>query len=198
MFLIYAFAVMVLAFYFGRLSYKRFSNEKYGRFVRLLGGIAVGIIVYLVLSLIGILIFGQYTPDEPLTPPAQTEIVQNPVVNSQSEVKPSSNSENTPWYTGNFIGNQNGLTWQKASYADKLATSADIIAFFWDEDKLSQSVLNRFSNMDEVKPLAIELMNELDTAFKQADTEQDNIKLFTNQKVSSTAVIILTMKGWIK
>jgi len=38
----------------------------------------------------------------------------------------------------------------------------------------------------------------VDTAFKKSDNEAENKKVYTNQKVNETAVMLVMMMGWLK
>lgn len=102
------------------------------------------------------------------------------------------------WYENGGLQTESALVWQTAPYNRKLATAADIYAFFWLGNKLSPSLMEQIKSMDDLKPLAENLVQELDVAFKPADTKDENTKLFTNQKVSTAAVMILIMKNQLK
>lgn len=52
--------------------------------------------------------------------------------------------------------------------------------------------------MNGLKVLANELVKQMDAAFKADPDPAQNKKLFTNQKVSETAAMIMPLSGWIK
>lgn len=52
--------------------------------------------------------------------------------------------------------------------------------------------------VEDVRPLAQELVNLLDAAFKRDPNVAEKRKLFTNQTVSGATAIAMVMMGWIK
>lgn len=90
------------------------------------------------------------------------------------------------------------LEWQQATPENKLATCADILAVMYQDNSLTPDLRRKLTNIDKFKPYAKELVAELDSAFTpDADPEQ-NYKTFTNQTVAYHAVLVMTMKGWLK
>lgn len=102
------------------------------------------------------------------------------------------------WYEGGTLHKKSGLEWQTASSKDKLATCADFVTAMWQNGNLKSSVANRLSTVEDVRPYAQELVDFLDAAFKPDPDSEQNRKLFTNQRVASTAVIGMVMMGWTK
>lgn len=103
------------------------------------------------------------------------------------------------WYSydgGNLMG-KGALDWQKAPYQQKLATSANIIAHFWQNKKLTPMVMNELNNMDDLKPFAHTLVESLDEVFEIKESTEENEKMFTNQTVNESAIILMTLSKWI-
>lgn len=104
----------------------------------------------------------------------------------------------THWYDGGNLFNKNGLDWQEASYENKLATAGNIYAYLYKEGKLSHKISSKISTVDDFKPLAEDLVSSLDKAFEKKPTQRENEVLYTNQTVSATSVILLTLQGSLK
>jgi hypothetical protein len=51
--------------------------------------------------------------------------------------------------------------------------------------------------MDVVMVLAKELMTGLDKAFEKEPDPKQNEIMYTNQKVSSSAALLMVMMGWV-
>ena len=117
---------------------------------------------------------------------------------STSEKDISNTQETTQkWYEGGTLYNENALVWQEASQKNKLATSADFVAAMWNKKILKPAILKKINSVDDIKPLAQELVIALDDAFKKDEDEKKNKQLFTNQKVSDTVVILAIIMGWL-
>ena len=102
------------------------------------------------------------------------------------------------WYSGGTLHKKSAIEWQTASSTDKLATCADFVTTMWQNGNLKPSIANRLSTVDDVRPYAQELVDFLNAAFKTDPDPEQNRKLFTNQTVSSTAVIGMVTMGWTK
>ncbi|AQW73427.1 hypothetical protein E4T96_14325 [Shigella flexneri] len=102
------------------------------------------------------------------------------------------------WYEGGTLHKANALEWQKASYKNKLATSADFIAVLYNQGRLTPELSTQVKNMDDLKLLAEELTKQLDMAFEPFADKKKNRKVYQNQSVSNTAVSLMLMMGWIK
>jgi len=100
------------------------------------------------------------------------------------------------WYQGGTLHKANGLEWQKATYANKLATCGDFIGVYFKNGYLNDAIVSKINSIDDFKPLAIELANSLDDAFKRDPDDETNKMLFTNQEVASTAAMIVILGGW--
>lgn len=97
------------------------------------------------------------------------------------------------WYEGGTLHSSNALEWQKASYKNKLASSADFLATTWKKNKLKPKI----GSIDDLKPLAEQLVKDLDAAFKPDADAEINKQLFTNQGTASTAVMLMMLNGWL-
>lgn len=102
------------------------------------------------------------------------------------------------WYQGGTLHQASGLEWQQGDYADKLATAADLIATLKQGGSLSPEIMQSIKGVDDIKPLAAELVGQLDDAFAPEPDPEQNRMMFTNQKVSSTSVMLMALMGWIR
>lgn len=102
------------------------------------------------------------------------------------------------WYEGGTLHQRSGLDWQSGTYEDKLATCADILATLWTNGKLKTELSDKIKNVNDLKPLAEQLVTELDAAFEPEADAEKNKQMFTNQTVSTTAGLVMIMSGWIK
>lgn len=115
-----------------------------------------------------------------------------PAINTEPPVKESA------WYEGGTLHQKNALSWQGATDKNKIATCADIVFTMKNREILSGEIATNIVTVDDLKPYAVELKNALNESFKKAETEEQNIKLFTNQKVSETSVLLAGIMGWLK
>jgi len=106
--------------------------------------------------------------------------------------------KSSKWYEGGTLHKANALQWQKAEKADKIATCADLIATLHANNSFKSELQQSIRNVDDVKPWAEELTKALDEAFKVNPDPKTNESLFINQKVSDTAVLLMTVTGWLK
>ncbi|MEZ9233274.1 hypothetical protein AB4259_19560 [Vibrio amylolyticus] len=114
--------------------------------------------------------------------------------------KPTSTTSPAPeasqnWYDGGGLQTENALVWQKASYQQKLATAADIYAHFYQNNNLAPAISSTIKGVDDLKPYAESLVLNIDEAYSAASTVEENEKMYSNQKVAETAVLLLTMQG---
>lgn len=106
--------------------------------------------------------------------------------------------KNQKWYEGGTLHQASALDWQKADAANKLATCADLVATMVNRKMLKDEFISRIKSPEHLKPLAIELVKALDAAFKADADPNKNEKLYANQIVSQTTVILATMMKWLK
>ncbi|WP_239663949.1 hypothetical protein [Serratia marcescens] len=102
------------------------------------------------------------------------------------------------WYQGGTLHEANALTWQKATQQDKLATCADFIAGLYSKDLLAPEISEKMKSVDDFKPYASELVKQLDAAFAPESDPAQNKKMFTNQTVKSTAMMLMIMMKWVQ
>ena len=133
--------------------------------------------------------------DSPRSTPNRTPTNRTPNSNRPSR---SSSTPTRKWYEGGTLHNKSALEWQTASSADKLATCGDFVTKMWQNGNLKPSIASNISTVDDVRPYAQELVDFLNAGFKRDPDPEQNRKLFTNQTVSSTAVIGMVMMGWAK
>lgn len=113
---------------------------------------------------------------------------------------PSNNSQaqtSTNWYEGGTLGTGNGLDWQEATHANKLATCADLLAALWQRKKLSREITRTLRTIDDFKPWAEKLVSELNDAFEPEPDPEDNRNLFQNQGVADIAIMVMVVEGWL-
>lgn len=102
------------------------------------------------------------------------------------------------WYEGGDLHAKSLLDWQKATPANKLATCADFVAQGWTKKMFNPQLQTSIKGMDEMKPLAESLVKGLDKMSERDPDEATNKKMFTNQKVSDSAVLVMIAAKWIK
>lgn len=104
------------------------------------------------------------------------------------------------WYEGGTLHDANGLEWQQATYANKLATAGGLVAIVFQAGRLTAQLANTITGVDDVKPLAAAVVKEMDDYFSpntEFDVEMNN-KMLVNQNVSETVVILMAASGWLK
>lgn len=128
--------------------------------------------------------------------PSKAKVESQPIANEKAA--PERVSEAGKWYEGGTLHDKSILDWQVAKEHDKIATCSDFIAKMWQDDKLNSRVARKIGEIDDLKPLAVELVAFIDAASApQADAES-NRRSFTNQTVSSFAVIGMIQMGWLE
>ncbi|MFD1697772.1 hypothetical protein ACFSB1_00400 [Halopseudomonas phragmitis] len=101
------------------------------------------------------------------------------------------------WYEGGTLHQANGLDWQTADYANKLATAGDLVATVYQSGKLNSELSRRITDPVEARRMSEELVKQLDDAFEPETDPDQNQKMYVNQKVSSTAAIVMALMGWL-
>lgn len=102
------------------------------------------------------------------------------------------------WYQGGTLHRLSALEWQKAAYANKLATCADFIAHAWVNKLLKNEVARKIHGVDDLKPLAVELVAFMDAATKPEKDPLKNKQLFGKQDVSELAAMGMLLLEWLK
>ena len=101
------------------------------------------------------------------------------------------------WYEGGTLHRSNAIEWQNATTQNKLATCSDFISFAWQEKKLKPEIQFRITSMDDIKALSLELVRGIDIVFEENSDPEQNKQLFINQKVTSTATMLMVSMEWI-
>ena len=109
-----------------------------------------------------------------------------------------SQSRQGKWYQGGTLHNVSALEWQQASYENKLATCADFVSGMWKKKLLKPSIQNQIKDMDDIQVLAQELVTQMDAAMEKRTNPEENRQIYTNQKVSDTAALLMISMGWVK
>lgn len=102
------------------------------------------------------------------------------------------------WYEGGTLHAASAVEWQQASDANKLATSADLFTVMWQNDHLKPSISQQVNSVDDLRRFSEELMTQLNDAFSPDADAAENARLFTNQQVGETSVLLMFMMGWVK
>lgn len=102
------------------------------------------------------------------------------------------------WYENGGLHDKSALDWQIAPYKQKLATAADIYAHFYQKKQLTPAIAARIESVDDLRPYAENLVSALNEAFEKKATKEENQKMYANQTVSETSILLLTMQGHIK
>ncbi|MCT8466997.1 hypothetical protein KZO85_00200 [Chromohalobacter canadensis] len=100
------------------------------------------------------------------------------------------------WYENGTLHDKSGLEWQDASYANKLATAGDFVATAYQRDRLAPRISSRISDVDDMRPLAEELVNQLNDVFAP-HPDAATSKALSNQKVNETAAMLMVMMDWL-
>lgn len=116
---------------------------------------------------------------------------------SSGSRRSNSTSSQRAWYEGGTLHDAGALDWQNASYSNKLATCADIVCYYDSEGLLNPSISNRINSIDDFRPYADDLVTAIDAAFERDPDPEENRIMYTNQEVSSAAVILVRTMGWV-
>ena len=104
-------------------------------------------------------------------------------VTSSHKSKPSTQQ----WFEGGNLHQATIKQWRKATPANKLATCADYIAYYWIRGQLNFSI----ADMNGLRPYAQELVDFIDTG--TAD-----VKDIEHRKVNEVAALSFYMMNWLK
>ena|SRR5690625_2908133 len=102
------------------------------------------------------------------------------------------------WYEGGNLHQKGALDWQEATYNNKLATAGDFVAAAFNNGSLSDQLAASIKTVDDIKPLAVELVKQLDDAFLAMPDARKNRSTYANQRVDSSAAMLMIMMGWLK
>ena len=102
------------------------------------------------------------------------------------------------WYEGGTLHKLTALDWQKATYANKLATCADFVAHAWVNKMLKNNVAGKLQTVDDLRPYAVDLVAFLDAATKPEKNARKNQRLVAKQEVSELAAQGMLLMEWLK
>lgn len=102
------------------------------------------------------------------------------------------------WYEGGTLTDKGALNWQNASFANKIASSSDLVAAMYQKHLLNASITSTIKDVNDLAPYAIQLAVCVDGATKKEADPKENKKIYTNQTVSGMAAICVMMMGWAK
>jgi hypothetical protein len=170
------------------LIWTRFLTLKNSKFVDNTTSIKVSLGVF------GVLIIGLLGYCSLPKPPASTS---STVASGNVQQEQSKSQGRSKWYEGGTLHNASALEWQEANYDDKLATCADFISGLWQNKKLKPALQSQIQSMEDIRTLAQKLVKEMDAAMKKDENSEENRKMYTNQKVSEMAALLMLSMGWL-
>lgn len=100
------------------------------------------------------------------------------------------------WYEGGTLRDAGALEWQQATFENKLATCAKLIAVTNHAGHFNESISSQIYGRESLKPFALELVKQMDIALAPADDAAENERIFANQKVVDVAAMLVVMMGW--
>ena len=169
--------------------WNRFLALKNGKFVdnTTSSNIGLGVVVVLIIGLVGYCAL----PKQPTTSRTATST-------APTSGQEQSQLQQGKWYEGGTLHNAGALEWQQASYENKLATCADFVSAMWQKKSLKPSIQNQIKSMDDIRVLAQELVTQMDAVMKEKSNPEENKQIYTNQKVSDIAALLMLSMGWVK
>ena len=169
--------------------WNRFLALKNGKFVNNTTSINIGlgVVVVLIIGLVGYCAL----PKQPTTSRTATST-------APTSGQEQSQLQQGKWYEGGTLHNAGALEWQQASYENKLATCADFVSAMWQKKSLKPSIQNQIKSMDDIRVLAQELVTQMDAVMKEKSNPEENKQIYTNQKVSGIAALLMLSMGWVK
>ncbi len=102
------------------------------------------------------------------------------------------------WYEGGALTDKNALTWQEATFSNKIATSSDFVATMYQNKMLISSISNTINSVNDLAPHAIQLAICIDEATAKNPDPEKNKNIYTNQQVSGMAVLCAMTMGWFQ
>lgn len=90
----------------------------------------------------------------------------NPTSEPYNDSSPSTSGNDTSWFLGGTLHDAIVAEWREATYANRLATSADFIAATQDVD---------YSDMEEFKRMSIDLEICISTAVSGGDVQNEDV-----------------------
>jgi len=102
------------------------------------------------------------------------------------------------WYEGGTLHNARVREWWRVSHANKLATCADFVANVWNKGHLNAATSAKLHTVDDLRPLAEELVTFVDTATKEEALSEEAKKSIENSEISQLAAAGIVTMGWSK
>lgn len=106
------------------------------------------------------------------------------VARAEKDPKPTA----TKWYEGGTLASADSATWNAATYENKLASCADMLASLWMSKKLKPEFSAKISSVEDFKGPAGQLVIALDKALS-GDAGAAS--------VSTSAAMLMAMMGWV-
>lgn len=100
------------------------------------------------------------------------------------------------WYSGGTLQRASALEWQQASSANKLATVADFVTIMHRNGQFKPVISQRINGVESLRPLAQELVNQLNISFEAAPEPAENRRIYGNVNVADTAAMLMILMGW--
>ena len=98
------------------------------------------------------------------------------------------------WLHDGTLHSSSALEWQKASFQNKRATSADFLLALNEQGRLSIDI----SDNESLKFHSEELTNKLNNEFKIIGPAIENTKKYKSIMVSEAVVLIASQSGWLQ
>jgi len=102
------------------------------------------------------------------------------------------------WYSSGDLHGEDARAWEVASYENKLATSTDLVVTMWQRNMLTSDIRAGIARREDTRPLAEELVRELDAAFAGNSLGPEYDPASNNHDVTEAAAMVGVMKGWIR
>ena len=102
------------------------------------------------------------------------------------------------WYEGGTLHEASALEWQQGTQENKLATAGYLLGVVASEEMLAPKITGSITELNSFLPLATKLAAQLDVLFEVLEDEEENNATYADQKVVSTAGLLMMLNGWLK
>ncbi len=100
------------------------------------------------------------------------------------------------WYDGGTLQKATVREWRSGTPPDKLATAADFLTAVWNSGRLKPSIGRKLRTVDDLRPLAVKLVDFIDSATSKKHLTGKAEHALDDTKVSDIAAVgIVTMYG---
>ena len=157
---------------------------------------------YLLLFIVGLAVIS-FISNKAAGPHKATEPTPTAPVAKDGKSLPVPTSPNTAvqekkWYEGGTLHKATALEWQNASYDNKMATCADFFSALYAGKNFKQTIQSSIKSTDDMVPYVEKLVADMDIALsKESDTKKNKV-MYSNQRVSESAAMLMVMNGWTK